>query len=166
MSIYLPKLNKLYSLIYEDNKIFSYNNATQLPSKYLTIDSIKQCIISDHIFQQISWRDNKQFQYISDIEIIKKYTYRNIQLALEYVFNNKQILQKINDNEFNKNSIEFIISTDNFALINDLHLILILKVNSKSDIYNNNKYYTCFVTSYIKDSNKFNEFQKNRFKKY
>lgn len=163
--IYLPKLNKLYQIILEANDEFSYSDSIQLPSKYLTIDSIKQCIISNHLIRQIAWRDNKQFQYISDIEIIKKYTYRNIQLALEYIFNNKQILQKINDNEFNKNSIEFIISTDNFALINDLHLILILKVNSKSDIYDNNKYYTCFVTSYLKDKNKFKEFQKNRFKK-
>lgn len=78
MSKYLPKLNKLYQIILEANNEFSYSDSIQLPSKYLTIDSIKQCIISNHLIRQIAWRDNKQFQYISDIEIIKKYIYIEI----------------------------------------------------------------------------------------
>jgi len=96
MFTYLPKLNKLYSLICEDNKMFKYNDTIQLPSKYLTIDSIKQCIISKHLIRQIAWRDEKLFNRQLSHEIIETYIFKNIQLALEYIFNNKQLIQKNN----------------------------------------------------------------------
>lgn len=160
----LSKFNNLCNLILEANNPFPSKDGEFLPSQYLTIPSIKQCLIHKHLFHQIIWRDSKQFQYIKSADVIKNYTFKNIQLALEQIFKNKQLLEKINENEYLQNSIEFIISTDQFALLKNLHLILILKVNSKSDINDNNKYYTCFITSFCKNDEEFEIFKKQGYK--
>jgi hypothetical protein len=152
------------NLINEGNTKFKNVDCILLPSKYIPVDSIKQCIISNHLMRQLNNRDNKFFNYLNSYSEIEHFIFKNLNLALTEIFKNKKYLKLIEDNEFQQNPIEFLISTNQFGLNKNIHLIISVKVNSNSDTNGNNKFYVLFVTSYLKNEIEFKKFKQQNFK--
>lgn len=154
--------NKVYNdILNEDNKKFTYQFGEDLPEEYLTdIPQIKQCKFTRHFLIELRDEEEKW-----KCKITKEVLYKNIQKFLQKLFENKNLVNKIDKNEYKRVSFECIFSTtEKFNNNKNFHAIIPVDINSKYIKNGIIEYYFLFDTFYLKDSESYEEFKKQNYR--
>ena len=159
----MNKFNKVYSdIINENYKTFPCSEGSiNLPQQYLVnLPQVKQCVVSNHSRRAKADEDNAKLNYTISDEIL----YKNIQLFLEKIFNDIELVRKINRSEIESYSIECICSTqEKFDNDQNKHLIIPLMINAK-EINGKYEYYVAVKTIEIKNKQEYDVFAKQGYK--
>lgn len=157
------KFNQIYkNIINEDFHPFSKQDGDEdLPKEYLiNFPQIKQCLLTNHL--GIERSNEEGFNYNS---VSKEIIFKNIQLFLKAIFENKNLLNKINRNEYRNKSFECLCSTTHkFNGKENSHLCIVMNVNSRSHGDGTIEYYFLCKTIYTKTQKEYKIFVKQKYK--
>ena len=152
----MNKFEEVYKqIISEGNKPFK-GMSVAVPERYLVnLPQVKQCILAQHFFDRFYQR--------LPITTGRQILYRNIQLFLEKIFNDKGCLSVIDFNEDENDPLTFYCSTiDQFNGQKGTHLCVIIKINSKT-VNTKKEYYVQMTTMFIDDDKEYDNLVKNGY---
>ena len=151
----MNKFNKLYNLIMEGRKPF--RGARNLPQQYLENLPNVKCTIDQHFLDRYYQRFDIKLNPPSIV-------YKNVQLFLEKIFNDKGCVELIDYNEDEKDPMQFYCSTvEQFNGRKGSHLCVIIKINSKTNQEGKKEYYCLLTTIYVDSQQEYDQLRKTGY---
>ena len=152
----IMKFDQLYNRIISEGRK-PFRGARDLPSKYLENLPNVKCTLDQHFLDRYYQR--------FDIKLVQPdIIYRNVQLFLEKIFNDKGCVQLIDFNEDQNDPMQFYCSTvEQFNGRKGSHLCVIIKINSRTKENGKKEYYCLLTTVYVDSAQEYDQLIKNGY---